>query len=163
MIKYGLLTADDEMASEHEVYDLLYALVRLLKPRVIIETGTYKGGAAKAMARAAKENEIGGVFTCDIDREKILALDGISLDLPVCAYIAEGVDFVTWFKDGVDFAFIDSSGDRVAEIRALNLSPSAVVVLHDSNRPQYQPAWTAHPWRSIWHIATEQGLTIFQL
>lgn len=161
MIKYGLLTADDEMASEHEVYDFLYGLVRLFKPKVILETGCYKGGATRAMARAAKENGIGEVWTCDTDIEKVESLD--TFLLPIEARYGDGEWFCKDKVKDVDFAFIDSSGDRVAEVNALQLSPNAVVVLHDSNRPQYKPIWTIKPWKSIWHIGTEQGITVFQL
>lgn len=164
MIKYGLLTADDEMASEHEVYDFLYGLVRLLKPKVILETGCYKGGATKSMARAARKNGIGKVFSCDTDYKLTadLLLDREQIGLPMSVNICTGHEHANMIKD-VDFAFIDSSGDRVAEVNALQLSPNAVVVLHDSNRPQYKPIWTIKPWKSIWHIATEQGITVFQL
>lgn len=161
MIKYGLLTAEDPMASEYEVYDFLYGLVRLLKPKLILETGTYKGGATKAMAKAALENGTGVVISCDIDenrcREAAASLAGLPAGIRNC-------DGLQAIKEGpcVDFAFIDSSGDRVAEVEALNLAPGGVVVLHDSNRPQYKRIWELRQWKAIWHIPTEQGITVFQ-
>lgn len=168
MIKYGLLTADDEMASEHEVYDFLYGLVRLLKPKVILETGCYKGGATAAMAKAVAENGVGQIDTCDTIYEMVYEMvesveRATSGRLSDVVFVnVEGIDLCRQTPD-VDFAFIDSSGDRVAEVNALQLSPNAVVVLHDSNRPQYKPIWTIKPWKSIWHIGTEQGITVFQL
>ena len=161
MIKYGLLTADDEMASEWEVYDFLYALVRLLKPKVILETGCYKGGATKRMAEAAKENGIGHVFTCDTDRAMCAAAANATLDLPVCVFEEDGLK-CSGETLNVDLAFIDSSGDRVAEVAALNLAPNGVVVLHDAKRPQYQAIKTLRPWKAIWEIDTVQGITVFQ-
>ena len=163
MIKYGLLTADDEMASEHEVYDFLYALVRLLKPKVILETGTYKGGATKAMARAAKENGVGYVYSCetnwDLGNEVNAQLD--SDGLPAHSSYCSGEEECSNLMN-VDFAFIDSSSDRVAEVAALNLAPNGVVVLHDAKRPQYQAIKTMRPWKAIWEIDTVQGITVFQ-
>lgn len=166
MIRYGLLTADDEMASEYEVYDLLYALVRLLKPKVILETGTYKGGATKAMAKAAKENGMGFLWTCDTDAKKlteaaefagVVNSDGIWWGADLCT----GLELCSK-AENVDLAFIDSSGDRVAEVAALNLAPGGVVVLHDSKRPQYEPIKLLRPWKAIWEVDTIQGLAIFQ-
>lgn len=165
MQQYGILTAEDEMASEHEVYEFLYGLVRLLKPKVILETGFYKGGSAMAMLRAVHENGIGEVYSCDTNGEHIREFM-VSSDpndriyLFVECYTGE---YLASRIPNVDLAFIDSSGDRVAEVKALQLSPNAVVVLHDSNRPQYKPIWTIKPWKSIWHIGTEQGITVFQL
>jgi len=160
-VKYGLLTAEDEWASEYEVYDFLYALVRLLKPKVILETGTYKGGATKAMAKAAFENGAGWVISCDTDESKCREAAEHVAGLPAGIRHCDGLKAI---KEGpcVDLAFIDSSGDRVAEVEALNLAPGGVVVLHDSNRPQYKKIWEVRPWKSIWHIPTEQGITVFQ-
>lgn len=161
-VKYGLLTAEDEWASEYEVYDFLYALVRLLKPKVILETGCYKGGGTKALVNGCKANGFGTVNSCDTSHERIEEADAAcenwhSLYFGHC----DGVFHCQNTKD-VDLAFIDSSGDRVAEVEALNLAPGGVVVLHDSNRPQYKRIWELKPWKSIWHIPTEQGITVFQ-
>jgi len=162
MIKYGLLTADDEMASEHEVYDFLYGLVRLLKPKVIMETGCYKGGATERLSKAAWMNGIGDVWSCDTDSDMVKEAESKCIQLHCHILHCSGIDFITKHLNSVDFAFIDSSGDRVEEVAALQLAPGAVVVLHDSNRPQYQTIWTIRPWKAIWHIPTIQGITVFQ-
>ena len=161
MIKYGLLTADDEMASEHEVYDFLYALVRLLKPKVILETGCYKGGATLKMAQAAADNGCGEVQTCDTNRDMADATLKICSGLNVGVHCCSGIGLMQLYSN-VDLAFIDSSGDRVAEVQALNLAPNGVVVLHDAKRPQYQAIKTLRPWKAIWEIDTVQGITVFQ-
>lgn len=161
-VKYGLHSAPDQWASEYEVSEFLGALVRLLKPKVIVETGFYQGHSTFEMANAAKDNGIGEVNACDISEKCLNEIQRKSKGFPVNCVLREGVEFCKEIKN-VDLAFIDSSGDRVAEVQALQLSPGAVVVLHDSKRPQYKPIWTAHPWRVIWEIPTEQGLTLFQL
>jgi len=51
--------------SEVEMGELLYGLIRMLKPDLVVETGTYKGGATRYMARACKENDSGHVVTCE--------------------------------------------------------------------------------------------------
>lgn len=151
------------MASEHEVYDFLYALVRLLKPKTILETGCYKGGATKAMARAAKTNGIGFVYSCDTD--PIKCSEAVSTDELLACYGGvqniSGIELCGKVKE-VDFAYIDSSGDRVAEVAALQLAPGGVVVLHDSKRAQYEPIKLLRPWKAIWEVDTIQGITVFQ-
>jgi predicted O-methyltransferase YrrM len=155
MIHYGLLTAEDEWASEEEVYDLLYSLVRLFKPKVILETGCYKGTGARTMAAAARKNGLGTVHTCDTELERCQQCTELCQGLPVQVENITGLALALSLKN-VNFAYIDSSGDRVAEIAALQLSPNAVVVLHDSNRPQYQVIQQLRSWQSIWHIPTIQ-------
>ena len=162
MIKYGLLTAEDEWASEYEVYDFLYALVRLLKPKVILETGCYKGGATKRFVEGCKANGLGEVFTCDTDLGRIEETNSACEDWSGLYFgHCDGV-FHCKNTQNVDLAFIDSSGDRVAEIAALNLAPGGVVVLHDAKRPQYQAIKNLRPWKSVWEIDTVQGVTVFQ-
>jgi hypothetical protein len=45
----------------HPVFGLA---IRTLRPQVIIEVGTWKGGSALAMAAALKENDIKGAIIC---------------------------------------------------------------------------------------------------
>lgn len=45
---------------------LLYALVRELKPKRILEIGTYQGGGTSHLAAACKANGVGEVVTVDI-------------------------------------------------------------------------------------------------
>jgi len=44
---------------------VLYGLCRSLKPRVVVEVGTYRGYAACYMAQACKENGFGHVVAID--------------------------------------------------------------------------------------------------
>lgn len=44
---------------------LLYGLVRTLRPKVIVEVGTYRGYAAAWMAKACQENNFGQVYAID--------------------------------------------------------------------------------------------------
>ena len=44
---------------------ILYALIRSLKPLVVVEVGTYRGYAAAWMARALQENGIGMLYCID--------------------------------------------------------------------------------------------------
>ena len=50
-----------------EVGDLLYALVRMTKPKVCIETGTHIGDSAERIGRALQANGTGYLLTCDVN------------------------------------------------------------------------------------------------
>jgi predicted O-methyltransferase YrrM len=54
-----------DWAVEVEVGDFLYGLVRILKPAIIIETGTFEGFSGVRMAQALKDNDRGMLFTID--------------------------------------------------------------------------------------------------
>ena len=51
---------------EVEVAELLYSLVRSIKPNRIVETGTHLGISSLYMALAARENNKGKVITYEI-------------------------------------------------------------------------------------------------
>ena len=54
------------MATEVEVLELLYSLVRAMRPAVIVETGTYsKGIGTYYLATAARDNGFGEVHTAE--------------------------------------------------------------------------------------------------
>ena len=156
----GLHSAADSLASEYETHDFLYGIVRMLKPKVILETGCYKGHATKIMAQACFMNGFGRVETCDINYDHMDSLKELE-DKDVGWSLCPGETLCKMIEN-VDLAFLDSSGDRVAECAALNLSPKGVVVLHDSKREQYKPIWTMRPWASIWEIDTPRGIAVFQ-
>lgn len=52
---------------EVEVGTFLYGLVQLLKPNLVLETGTYKGGAASYIAESLKDNGYGKLDTVEFD------------------------------------------------------------------------------------------------
>lgn len=60
-------TAFNDGSTECEVGEFLYGLVKILKPRYILETGTYKGISSSYMAQGLKENNTGFIDTLEID------------------------------------------------------------------------------------------------
>lgn len=52
---------------EVEVGCFLYGLVQLIKPKLVLETGTYKGGAASYIAEALKDNGYGKLDTVEYE------------------------------------------------------------------------------------------------
>jgi predicted O-methyltransferase YrrM len=162
-------TAEDGNAAESEVLELLHGLIRVIKPRVVIETGTYMGNAAMSMAHAMKENNMPcSLDTCDTDEAF----------LRHAARLTDSFDFVTAHhmsgeelignSHNIDFAFIDSGGDRLAEVVALlpRLNEGAFVVIHDSNRAAERRCVdyiVDHSVSSTLELPTPRGLSILRV
>jgi hypothetical protein len=148
----------DAMASEFEVGDFLHGLIRLIKPKVIIETGYYKGDSTLPMAKACYTNCTGLIHACDTQEPPfhVPTLWGSHVQLYP---ITKGVELCAAIKD-VDLAFLDSSGDRLAEAEALQMANGGIIVLHDANRPVYEHM-KALGWAAM-KFPTPRGLGIFQ-
>lgn len=94
---------------------ILYSLMRSLKPRIAVESGTYRGYAACYMAQACKENGVGHVYCIDDFSEgmqKKYDADHWRANLAACeltdwaTLIVGKSSDVTW-PETVDFAYID--------------------------------------------------------
>ena len=59
----------DSQTSEVEVLDFLKSLVTTIKPRLIVETGTFLGYGTIKMAEGLKENGFGRIITIEYDPE----------------------------------------------------------------------------------------------
>jgi len=70
----SLWSAEDGEGAELEVSEFIGALVRLLKPKFVVETGCYKGQTTREIARALQENGHGYLYSCDTDQERVLAV-----------------------------------------------------------------------------------------
>ncbi len=134
----GRWTMADSMSAELEVLAFLKQLVLTLKPRLIVETGTFIGLSAIQMAEGLRENGFGRLITCEYDplvyakaKEKMEACglaewvecrNQSSLDLQV---------------DGtIDLFFSDSHLPiREEEIRRFlpQISPNGLILLHDTS------------------------------
>lgn len=119
----------DIAVSEDEMREFLTALVRVLKPDLVVETGTYKGHGARALGLGAYRNGAGRVVTCDTDlRHQVEARNAVA-GLPVEIRYVRGIDLPE--LPLADLVFCDSDyGAREAEIGACKLG--AVVVVHDT-------------------------------
>jgi hypothetical protein len=138
--------ASDEQSSEMEVNDFLYALIRMIKPKTVVETGSYLGEGTIAIARGLEANGFGRLFSCDVigDRVEFVnkQLAERNLFLETAQVIqCKGIDLIKQIGSTIDFAFIDSSPEgkvRGEEISALipYLRPLKMFALHDT-APQH--------------------------
>ncbi len=128
----------DSMAAEKEVLDLLYAIVRALKPKLAVETGTFSGLSSTYIARAMQENGRGRLITCEMDplvcesarkRFRDEHLDAI-IDCRLCSSFNLAVD------EQIDFFYSDSDVNiREQEVRNFlsKLNPFGLILMHDAS------------------------------
>lgn len=122
-------------------YYLLYSLVRLYKPKTIVEIGTFHGSSSYVMASALIDvgDSESRIATMDIEinyvnkaRENLTkwsVIDKVRL-------IHGTSDVIKEFNYNIDFAFIDGGHTYefcTSDLVALDGTP--VMVLHDANAP----------------------------
>lgn len=147
---YGMI---EGRGVEQEVQDLLYALVRMNKPDLCIETGLLVGDSAEAIGRALRDNGRGKLITCDIDPERIGPGRERLKELPVEVVQMRGFELIG-AQDHIDFLHIDS-GDpavRLDELRLVgehNIPRGGIVCWHDACTDyfeMYNHFSKAHDW-----------------
>jgi predicted O-methyltransferase YrrM len=128
----------DSQSTEVEVLDLLKTLVIALKPRLIVETGTFLGHGTTKLAEGARANGFGKVVTIEFDpdiRAKALSrFEALGLLPWIESRLESSLDTV--IEGTIDFLFSDSHlANREAEIRRLlpQLDPRGVLVIHDAS------------------------------
>src|SRR5512146_3061482 len=126
----------DVATAELEVLDFLTQLVRTIKPRLVVETGTYRGISACYIAKALKENGRGRLVTCettpkDYERARKLLEKAKLSDVAECR-LTSSLDLN--IEAPIDLLFSDSSPDfRISEIEHFwpLPSPTSLILVHD--------------------------------
>jgi predicted O-methyltransferase YrrM len=128
----------DGMTAEYEVLQFLKSLVTTVKPRLVVETGTFSALSTIWIAEGLRENGFGKVITCESDpkvfeqaRQRMEA-SGLmpwiecrnqsSLEMKI-----EGT---------IDIFFSDSGRDiREQEVRRFlpQISPNGLILMHDAS------------------------------
>lgn len=119
---------------ESEIGEFLYALVRMIKPTSILETGTHFGISSTYMALGLKHNNHGKIITIDPiywdEAKKIHKdLDILSYLEPVTLH-AENYETTEMF----DIAFLDTEPSlRFNEFEKFynNVNPGGLIIIHD--------------------------------
>jgi len=130
----------DGVSTEIEVLEFLHAFVRMIKPKTILETGTYLGHAAVYMALAQKQNGFGNLLSCDTDEEVLkraisLAMQN-DIQMNINFVLRQGCDVISQMDErSLDLVFIDS-GDEQTRIDEINLVlrkivPGGFLIVHD--------------------------------
>lgn len=119
-----------------EEVDYLYGLVRIVRPRVCLETGCNVGISASAIGLALKDNGYGKLYTIEHDstvaqlaKDK-LAKMGLSEQVEVICAKIENVEI----KETFDFLWLDSELRlRFGELLRFypQMNPGAIACIHD--------------------------------
>lgn len=175
----GAFTRPDPggMGTETEVTRLLAAHVRWLKPRLVIETGTFHADTATHLAHALAENAregfLGELRTYEVDADaygvavRNLGRAPTHPDALLFAVPRRLQDDLHTLRGRlVDLAFIDSAYEaREADIEAIAplLAPRGIVFVHDADMPPMKPIIRA--LRKHWRVLlypTPRGLAALQ-
>jgi predicted O-methyltransferase YrrM len=160
-----------------EEQDFVYSLVRMRKPKLVIETGTGHAQGTRAIALALVAEHEGHLVTCDIDpffiegvRARLLEYIPTSIVDAFCApglliLILQSLD-----TEKPEFIFIDA-GDAENRLREIEfivkkdlLAPKGLLVIHDAinkgykRLPEYMQAqgWPGLIFESL------AGIAVFQ-
>jgi hypothetical protein len=132
--------APDGMATESEVSDLIAALVRSLRAKTVLETGTYLGHTARKIADALAEHD-GFLWTLEQDQSSYRLAVNVLHGLPAEVLL---VDSLEWEPEATfDLVFFDSDIEtREAEMRKYRefAAPHCLWALHDSRDERLQLA-----------------------
>lgn len=126
------------MCMEREVQELVYGLVRALKPGLVVETGAYHGSTSEVIGNALEDNGEGHLFSIEVDERWVKAAKERTAHLPRVTIIHEN-SFDTaqhWWAPPIDLLIVDGSDERENEFKAFRrfLAPDALVLRHDALR-----------------------------
>ena len=128
----------DSMSAEAEVLDFLKAVVKTLKPELVVETGTFSGLSTLRIAEGLKENGVGRVVTCEYDAKVHAAakarFDASGLGDWIEARNASSLELKVEGK--IDLFFSDSDvAIREAEVRRFlpQINPYGLILMHDAS------------------------------
>ena len=128
----------DPDSTEHEVTELVAAMVTALQPDFVVETGTAFGQTAEAIGRALQRNGQGRLVSLEVDPARVAASRARCEGLPVTVEQTPSLDYTP--DSPVDFAWFDSLVDlRPEEFRRYlpHMHPRTVVGFHDTG-PQHR-------------------------
>lgn len=131
------IPTDSDICTEVETLQLLFGMVRMLRPTLVVETGCNVGCASAVICSALDANNNGTLHTCDIEENNILdTFQRVTNKSRLLYYLCDGLELVkTWCEDA-DLYWIDSSdGSRMAELHWIrdHGKRGAVVLTHDTN------------------------------
>jgi predicted O-methyltransferase YrrM len=128
----------DSMTAEVEVLEFLKCLVTTVKPRIVVETGTFMGISTLWIAEGLKANGFGKVITCEYDpvvfakaKERI---DASGLNPWIECRNESSLE--TKIEGTIDMLFSDSDPPlREQEVRRFlrQLNPNGLILMHDAS------------------------------
>ncbi len=128
----------DSQTTEVEVLDFLKTLVTTLKPKLVVETGTFLGHGTVKLAEGLKENGFGKVIPIEFDPAIRARAEERFKACGLAPWIESRLEssLETNIEGTIDLLYSDSHlANREAEIRRLlpQLDPRGLLVIHDAS------------------------------
>jgi prolipoprotein diacylglyceryl transferase len=128
----------DTMTAEVEVLEFLECLMTTIKPRLVLETGTFLGVSTLYMAQGLERNGSGKIITCEPDKEVFAKakekIDSSGLGRWVDCRCESSLDVKV--PGAIDVLFCDSLPElREPEVRHFlpQVNPNGVILMHDAS------------------------------
>lgn len=136
------IPTDSDICTEVETLQLLFGMVRTIRPKVVVETGCNVGCAAAVIVAALVANGTpypeGVLYSCDIEEAAVVAAYE-RLGHPIERWLItkeDGLELIKRHAHEADLYWIDSSdSSRMAELHWIrdHGKKGAVVLTHDTN------------------------------
>jgi predicted O-methyltransferase YrrM len=128
----------DSMTAEVEVLEFIATLVTTIKPRLVVETGSFLGVSTEWIARGLERNGFGKVVSCEFDTvvyEKAKARLEAS-PLKQWTELRNESSLEMQVEGTIDLLFSDSDIQiREAEVKRFlpQMNPNGVILMHDAS------------------------------
>jgi D-alanine-D-alanine ligase-like ATP-grasp enzyme/predicted O-methyltransferase YrrM len=129
-----LFSMNDRVSSETEVHNFLKALTKVIKPKFILETGTYKGSSTIAFAEGLRQNGFGKMVSLEIDENLSKQAQALFSEYPVEVLNKNSLTYKP--NETIDLLFLDSKRNiRGQEFEHFYsyLNQMSIIVWHDSS------------------------------
>lgn len=162
------------MGTEEEVSWLIAQHVACLRPKLVVETGTFVADTALPIVSALKANDdafgaagAGRLITYEVDEETAhKALDRLQIFSPRFYALRQTTVQFSPPPAGIDIAFIDSAyAARMHDIRTLAplMSPRGLMFVHDADmQAMIDPMFALEKVFNVIKYPTPRGLALLQ-
>ena len=165
------------MAVEWEVGEFLHALVRAIKPKVIIETGTHKGFSSLMIGAALKDNGFGHLYSIDCKdygaRAEIVRFGLVDYVTLILENSLKAIPELLKSNPVVDLLWLDadhSTESVIGEFRAgwPGLRSGSYITFHDTlsdprEKEGVRSILAEHPTLEHIHLATARGFDLVRV
>jgi predicted O-methyltransferase YrrM len=128
----------DSMTAEVEVLEFIATLVTTIKPRLVVETGSFLGVSTEWIARGLERNGFGKVISCEFDSVVFAKAKERIEASPLKRWIElrNESSLEMQVEGTIDFLFSDSDmAIRAAEVKRFlpQMNPNGVILMHDAS------------------------------
>jgi predicted O-methyltransferase YrrM len=162
----------DSMTAELEVLEFLATLVTTVKPRLVVETGSFLGVSTEWIARGMERNGFGKIISCEFDSVVYTRAKERLAASPLSRFIElRNQSSLEMTIDGtIDLFFSDSDMPiREQEVKRFlpQINPNGLILMHDASSHHKvvrdaARSMEAEGLLSVVFLPTPRGLAIAQ-